>query len=611
MEQFLKNFHHRYAVDAHHYLGSHYQNRMTIFRVHAPHAQAVSVVGDFNAWDKNKNPMRRLNQEGVWEATIPNLPPYTKYKYWLKNGRKELFKQDPYAYHQETEGDTCSKVYDLSGFAFTDEEWLRKRSLNLQEPVNIYEVNFDSWRRHPDNNRYSYRHLADTLIPYVKEMGYTHLEIMPLTEYPFSGSWGYQTTGYYAITSRYGTPHDFMYFVNKAHENGLGVILDWVPSHFGKDDFALMEFDGDYLYEDPHPLKMEHRSWGTRVFNYAKAEVRSFLISNALFLLEHYHLDGLRVDAVASMLYLDYDRQEWVRNIHGGNHHLEAIAFLQDLNTEVSKHFPQVMMIAEESTDFAGVTAAVATGGLGFTYKWNMGWMNDSLSYISTDPYFRKHRHQQLTFSLVYAFSEHYILPLSHDEVVHLKKSMLSKMPGSPEEKMANLRVFYGYMLTHPGKKLSFMGMEFGQLGEWNHNQELDWWLLKKPNHRRLQTYIRDLNRLYLRNDSLWELDSWQGFRWIISDDADHNLLVFRRMNSRGQSLLVVVNFAGAAWDDYRIPAENGYYREVFNSDAKKYGGRGMRNKNLQAEASSLVLKIPALSILILKKKERNRTDVQ
>jgi 1,4-alpha-glucan branching enzyme len=611
MEKFLDQFHHRYAVDAYRYLGSHYENGIVTFRVYAPHAEAVSVVGDFNAWNKLENPMHRLNAKGVWETTITGITPYMKYKYWLKNGKKEFYKQDPYAYHQETEGETCSKIYDLRSFTYTDAKWEQQKSLNLKEPLNIYEVNFDSWRRHPDNNRYSYRILADTLLPYVHEMGYTHLEIMPLTEYPYTGSWGYQTTGYYAITSRYGPPADFMYFVNKAHELGLGVILDWVPSHFAKDDFGLIEFDGDYLYEDPHPLRMEHHSWGTRVFNYAKPEIRSFLISNALFLLEYYHLDGLRVDAVASMLYLDYDRKEWVRNIYGGNHNLEAIAFLKDLNSEVKKHFPKAMMIAEESTDFAGVTAPVSEGGLGFTYKWNMGWMNDSLNYINIDPYFRRHHHQKLTFSLVYAFSENYILPLSHDEVVHLKKSMLSKMPGNLKEKMANLRAFYGYMLTHPGKKLSFMGMEIGQLREWNHNQELDWWLLKETSHRQLWRFIGAINHFYRENDILWELDSWQGFQWINSDDADHNLLIFRRQNSKGKFFIVIINFSGCTWEGYRIETEDGFYQEVINSDLKKYGGSGLKNTNLKAEASSLVLNIPALSILILKKKERKRTDVQ
>jgi len=615
MEKFKNEFHHYFSPEAYKFLGSHCQikagRKAVTFRVYAPHADFVSVTGDFNNWNTEQNPMKKITDEGIWETVLFNIDIFSKYKYFIKNNGKELFKQDPYSYHNETDGNTCSKVYDLAE-RFTDAEWLSRRRANpiYNQPINIYEVHLGSWRRYPDNSPFCYRKLADELIEYVKKMGYTHIEIMPVMEYPFAGSWGYQVTGYYAVTSRYGTPEDFMYLVNKAHNNGIGVILDWVPAHFPKDDFGLFEFDGDYVYEDPHPLRMEHQSWGTRSFNFGKPEVKSFLISNALFYFEKYHIDGLRVDAVASMLYLDYDRTEWEPNIYGGNHNLEAIDFLKQLNTEVFKVFPDIMMIAEESTAYTNVTKPVHYGGLGFNFKWNMGWMNDTLSYIDSNPLFRRHCHNQLTFSFYYAFSENFILPISHDEVVHGKKSLLNKMPGDYWEKFANVRAFYGYMMTHPGKKLNFMGYEFGQFIEWNYQQELDWLLLKYPMHRKLHRYIRDLNRFYLDNDCLWQQDfSWEGFRWINSEDADHNVISFIRFNRQNELLLIVVNFAGVNWQNYRLGVPAGKYREVFSSDRRIYGGSGINNRICVSEPTpynyyqqSLSVELGKLSFIILKK---------
>ena len=615
MEKFRLDFHYRFSSRAYRYLGSHYTIKngrpVVTFRVYAPHAEFVSVVGDFNDWNTASHPMTKVTAEGIWEAVIEDAPVYANYKYYITNKGRDFFKQDPYSYHNETDGNTCSKVYDLSGFRFTDDEWMEKRDREpvYSKPVNIYEVHLGSWRRYPGGEPFDYRKIAEELIPYVKDMGYTHIEIMPVMEHPFSGSWGYQVTGYYAVTSRYGTPADFMYLVNEAHKNGIGVILDWVPAHFPKDDFGLIEFDGGYVYEDPHPLRMEHKGWGTRSFNYAKPEVKSFLISNAVFYFDKYHKDGLRVDAVASMLYLDYDRTEWEANIHGGNHNLEAIDFLKQLNTEVFGLFPGAMMIAEESTAFPRVTKPVHYDGLGFNFKWNMGWMNDTLSYISTDPVFRSHNHRQLTFSFYYAFSENFILPISHDEVVHGKKSILDKMPGDYWEKFANFRAFYGYMMTHPGKKLNFMGYEFGQFIEWDYRRELDWLLLKYPAHRKLRRYIRDLNRFYLKNESLWKNDfSWEGFRWIESDDAGRNVISFLRIAGKSE-LLIVVNFAGIGWERYRLGAPSGRYREVFSSDRRIYGGAGTANGTVSTEAvpshgypESLVINIGKLSFIVLKK---------
>ena len=474
----INDFHTSFTCDAYEYFGSHYdsQTRSVVFRVYAPHAEKVAVVGDFNGWNLSAHPMRKITKEGIWELVVNNVAMYQNYKYAITHRRKTFLKQDPYAYHNQTNGETSSKIYQLDGFNWTDQAWLEQRNNTgtYDKPVNIYEVNLGSWKRYKDGNVYNYRHLADKLIPYVKKMGFTHIEIMPLTEFPFDGSWGYQVTGYFSVTSRYGVPQDFMYLVNKAHQNNIGIILDWVPAHFPKDDFGLYEFDGEILYEDPEPTRQEHRSWGTRIFNFQKPEVKSFLISSAKFFFDKYHVDGLRVDAVAAMLYLNYDREQWKPNIHGGVYNLEAINFLQDLNTIIFRYYPNVMMIAEESTDYANVSKPVYMGGLGFNYKWNMGWMNDTLKYMETDPFFRVDHHNRMTFSMYYAFSENFILPISHDEVVHGKKSLLDKMPGNYEEKFANVRAYLGYMMTHPGKKLLFMGCEFGQFIEWDYKKELD-----------------------------------------------------------------------------------------------------------------------------------------
>ncbi|MGD9604946.1 MAG: 1,4-alpha-glucan branching protein GlgB [Bacilli bacterium] len=612
-DKFLYDFHNSYVTNAYDFLGCHFVKINTyVFRVYAPHAEQVSVVGDFNEWDIKRNPLKRITKEGIWEGEINEISPFTNYKYWIKNQSKQFFKQDPYGYHHETNGKTCTKVYQLNEFTFSDESWQQSKTDNkiYSGPMNIYEVHLGSWRKYRNNQPFNYRKLAVELIPYVKKMGYTHIEVMPIMEFPFEGSWGYQVTGYFSVTSRYGLPSDFMYFVNYAHEKGLGVILDWVPAHFPKDDFGLYEFDGQDVYEEPNPLRKEHENWGTRIFNFQKPEVKSFLISSALFFFDKYHLDGLRVDAVASMLYLDYDRKVSDKNMYGGNHNLEAIDFLKTLNTEVFKHFPHALMIAEESTDFAKVSHPVFLGGLGFNFKWNMGWMNDSLSYMKTEPIFRQYNHNKLTFSLMYAFSENFVLPISHDEVVHGKKSLLDKMPGNYDEKFANLRAFIGYMMTHPGKKINFMGYEFGQFKEWDYQHELDWLLLTYDKHQKLQRFVRDINLLYKLNSCLWEIDdSWDGFQWINENDENHNCLSFQRMNRKKKALVVIINFSGVTLHQYRLGVNPGTYKEVLNSDDEIYGGYNQRNNLMKTTAipchrskSSLEIDVPAFSIVIIKK---------
>ncbi len=603
---FLNNFHNRFADDAYNYLGSHYLGDYTVFRVYAPHATEVSVVGDFNGWDIGKNKMQRVDDGGIFEVKIPGVNVYDNYKYAINNNGRIIYKQDPYGYHAETSGATNSKVYNIDHFEWTDYKWMEERKYKdlYSSPVNIYEVHLGSWKRKKKNVVYNYHELADKLIPYVKKMGYNYLEILPVMEYPFDGSWGYQVSGYFGITSRYGTPDDFMYLINKAHENNIGIILDWVPAHFVKDDFALIEFDGEYLYEDPAPTKMEHRSWGTRIFNYAKPEVKSFLISSANFYFDKYHIDGIRVDAVSSMLYLDYDRDEWVPNVFGGNYNLEAIDFLKDLNTNIFGHYGNVFMIAEESTAFPGITAPVNEGGLGFNYKWNMGWMNDSLRYIATDPVFKQYDHNLLTFQLTYAFSENYILPISHDEVVHGKLSLLNKMPGTYEEKFANLKLFLGYMMTMPGKKLLFMGSEFGQFIEWNYKQELDWLLLKYPKHDEIQRYIQRLNKIYLKYSQLYEIErSWDGFGWIEADDKNANVYIYRRLNKKGQELIVFLNFSGMDRINYYVKTGNrSRYKEIFNSDEWDFGGSGIHNEEQKSQKGYIKVSCAKFSIVIMKK---------
>ena len=613
-------FHEGSNSNAYEYFGSHRKNKNTVvFRVWAPDAKNVSVTGDFNNWSETENPMKQFkNSGGVWEAEIKNIKPYDMYKYCITaaDGRT-LMKCDPYGFHMETRPGTATKYYEIDDcYEWHDEKWVEGRNgKNIYEsPVNIYEIHAGSWKQCDDGNFYSYRALADALVPYVKKMGYTHIEFMPLTEYPFDGSWGYQVTGYFAATSRYGEPKDLMYLVDKCHENGIGVILDWVPAHFPKDANGLYEFDGGPLYEYSDPRKGEHYGWGTRVFDFGKNEVRSFLMSSASFWLKKYHLDGIRIDAVASMLYLDYDRKdgEWVPNKNGGNENLEAVEFLQKLNENIFRDFPYAMMIAEESTSWPMVTKPVFSGGLGFNFKWNMGWMNDILRYFSLDGFFRKYNHDCITFSMFYAFSENFVLPISHDEVVHGKKSLIDKMPGSYDEKFAGVRAFLGYMMAHPGKKLMFMGQEFGQFIEWNYEKGLDWLLLDYPKHRALQNYFKKINEFYKANPAFWQIDySWEGFSWISSDDKDNSVIAFRRIDEKGKEIIVVCNFTNVERCDYRIGIpKKGAYKIVFNSDDVEFGGEGKGNKgklktesiNMHGFEQSISLDLPPMSAIYIKK---------
>ena len=623
LEEHMPLFHSGKDCRAYEMMGAHPEHRDGqdgyVFRVFAPNAVSVAVMGEFNGWSRTASVMQR-DDRGIWERFVPGVKQYDAYKYAIETPEGyQLDKADPYAFHSETRPGNASKVFDLDGYEWSDDGWLtwRQEHLPYEQPVNIYEVHLGSWKMHEDGSFYSYRQLADELIPYVKKMGYTHIECMPLTEHPFDGSWGYQVTGYFAATSRYGTPHDLMYFVDKAHQAGLGVIMDWVPAHFPKDGHGLVEFDGSYLYEYADPLKMEHREWGTRVFDYGKVSVRDLLFSSAMFWIEQFHMDGLRVDAVASMLYLDYNRQgEWRPNVHGGRENLEAVDFLRLLNEMVLGSHPDCMMIAEESTAWPMVTKPGYVGGLGFNFKWNMGWMNDMLCYVSADPFFRKDMHDKITFSFMYAFSENYILPLSHDEVVHGKKSLLDKMPEPYENKFASLRALYGYMTGHPGKKMLFMGGEFGQFSEWSEARGLDWMLLDYDAHRQMQEYVKQLNTFYLEYKQLWENDvDWQGFEWISHDDNVNNIIAFRRIAKDGSDLICIVNFAPVYHESYKIGVPYaGTYEEVFSSDRIEFGGSGVSNGKKRSKAEEMHgmeqvidLKIPPLSVLYFKGKKRAR----
>ena len=594
------------SCKAYELLGCHKDSDGFIFRVWAPHAKSVCVVGDFNGWDTNAPAMTHLS-DGVWEITVPDVKIYDNYKYYIeKRSGGFVYKSDPYAFHCCTRPENASKVYDLDGFGWTDEGYMRRRKSGnfFSAPMNIYEVHLGSWRQSDDGNFLSYTTVAEQLIPYVKKMGYTHIELMPVSEYPYDPSWGYQVTGYYAPTSRYGTPHDFMRFVDKCHAAGIGVILDWVGAHFPKDENGLYEFDGCCCYEYADKLKREHPEWSTRIFDYGRNEVKSFLISNAVFWLEKYHIDGLRVDAVASMLYLDYGKShgKWRANSKGGNINLEAVEFLRQLNGTVLGSDSSVLMIAEESTAYPLVTKP---DGLGFNFKWNMGWMNDMLSYMSADPLFRPGRHDNLTFSLTYAFSENYVLPLSHDEVVHGKCSLIGKMPGEYSDKFDNLRAFYGYMMAHPGKKLSFMGNEFAQFIEWNYAKGLDWGLLEYEKHKKMQTFVRDLNKFYSDTPPLWQNDTdWGGFKWISNDDKAQSIISFRRIDKSGNEILVICNFCPVKREDYRIGVpHSGTYTPVLSSDKAKYGGHGTRLRTVKSEKKafhgfddSIKVTVPPLS---------------
>ncbi|MBA3534189.1 MAG: 1,4-alpha-glucan branching protein GlgB [Ardenticatenales bacterium] len=601
----------------------------TAFALWAPGAQRVSVIGNFNGWDGRRHLMRVRGSSGIWELFIPGLVEGELYKYQLlgQNGQV-IEKADPYAFATEMRPKTASKVWNIERYEWQDAEWLRARLKRnaFQEPMNIYEAHLTSWARSPDNpDKYlDYRHLAHRLVDYVKEMGYTHIELLPITEYPYDGSWGYQVTGYFAPTSRLGTPDDFMYFVDHCHRNNIGVLVDWVPAHFPKDEHGLARFDGSALYEHSDWRLGEHKDWGTYIFNYGRNEVRNFLISSALFWLDKYHIDGIRVDAVASMLYLDYSREpgQWVPNRFGGRENLDAIEFLRQLNELTHHYHPGIITVAEESTSFPFVTRPTYLGGLGFDFKWNMGWMNDSLAYIQADPIYRKYEHNKLTFGLMYAFSEHFVLPISHDEVVHLKHSMAAKMPGDWWQQMASLRTYYGFMFTHPGKKLLFQGQDIGQWTEFNEDRSVDWHLLQHEQHRGLNRWVHDLLHLVKNEPALHEQDhSWEGFQWIDVNDWENSIISYLRFARDREDFLVVIhNFTPVVRHGYHIGVPTGgTYLEVLNSDASNYWGSGIGNQG-QIHADDqpwmgfphgMLLSLPPMSTLVLKPRREKSIEVE
>jgi 1,4-alpha-glucan branching enzyme len=557
------------------------------FAVWAPNATGVSVIGDFNEWNAQRHPMRKHIPSGIWELFVPGLTAGAIYKYHIRHRDQAFEKADPYGFAAEVPPRTASKVADLDRYTWGDNEWManRHRANALDAPISVYEVHLGSWRRPGDDPRrwLGYRELADQLVDYCRQMGYTHIELLPVSEHPFSGSWGYQTVGYYAVTSRYGEPGDFMYFVDHCHQNGIGVIIDWVPAHFPRDGHGLRLFDGTHLYEHADPRQGEHPDWGTLIFNYGRNEVKNFLLANALFWLDRYHVDGLRVDAVASMIYLDYSRGpgEWIPNEYGGRENLKAISFLKEFNEQAHLQYPGVLTVAEESTAWTGVSRPTYLGGLGFSLKWNMGWMNDTLRYMRHDPVHRKYHHDELTFSLIYAFTENFVLPFSHDEVVHGKGSLLDQAPGDLWQKFANLRLLYGYMFAHPGKKLLFMGSEFGQWNEWNYDESLQWHLLQWSSHQGLQKLVNDLNHLYRREPALHEVDfEYQGFEWIDCHNWEQSTLAFIRRARNPQDFLVAVcNFTPVPRTMHRFGVpEKCWYEEIFNSDSQYYGGSNLGN---------------------------------
>lgn len=610
-------------LDSYEKLGAHLREVDGIkgvnFSVWAPNAYKVSVIGDFNRWDVRIHPMRTHSSNGIWELFIPGIGEGEKYKFeirsYFNNYRTE--KTDPYGFYAEMRPHTASIVVDIDNYTWEDDEWMQRQKTHnpLTAPMSIYEVHLGSWRRKDHNEWLTYRELAHQLVTYVKDMGYTHIELLPVAEHPFDGSWGYQVTGYFAPTSRYGTPHDFMYFVDQCHQNGIGVILDWVPAHFPKDGHALSYFDGTHLYEHADVRQSEHPDWGTYIFNYGRHEVRNFLISNALFWLKKYHIDGLRVDAVSSMLYLDFGRKagEWIPNQYGGNENLDAVRFLQEANAVIHVECPGTMMIAEESTAWPMVSRPTYLGGLGFTFKWNMGWMHDTLHYIQRDPIYRRYHHNNLTFSLMYAFSENFVLSLSHDEVVHGKGSLINKIPGDWWQKFATLRLLHGYQMTHPGKKLMFMGGEFGQWQEWSETRSLDWHLVENfDTHRQLQSWVRDLHQLYQQEPALYQYDfDPRGFRWIEANDADNSVFSYLRF-SDDDFLVIVCNFTPVPRFNYRIGVPDwGHYQEILNSDSLHYGGSNLGNNggchsdpvHWHNYPHSLSLVLPPLGMVILKKR--------
>ncbi|MBQ3134781.1 MAG: 1,4-alpha-glucan branching protein GlgB [Oscillospiraceae bacterium] len=608
----LTTFFHGHSTTAWRYLGAHPADGGFLFRVWAPNAHRVSVFGPFNGWDPNAAPLTRADN-GIWEGFVPNLTCGEQYQYAVWDSPDHYVgKADPYALQSKH---TASVTCDLSGYTWGDKKWFTYRRTHpcYNGPLNIYEVHLGSWRRTGEGNWLSYRDVADLLVPYVKEMGYTHVEFMPITEHPLDMSWGYQCTGYFSPTARFGSPHDLMYLVDRLHQAGVGVILDWVPAHFPRDAFGLYHFDGTPTYEYADPRKGEQPEWGTNCFDWGRNEVRSFLFSSALFWLEQYHFDGLRVDAVSSMLYLDYGRgpENRTTNGYGGHENLEAISFFQDLNTLVFSAHPDVLMIAEESTAWPKVTAPVSDGGLGFNFKWNMGWMNDACHYLKMDPIYRQYHHSDLTFSLMYAFSENYILPISHDEVVHMKGSLIGKMPGDDPMKFAGVRTFYTYMLTHPGKKLMIMGSELGQFNEWHYEYSLDWHLLDYEPHQKIHEFFKSANQLYLEQPALWQRDrDWGGFEWLDADDTNGNTVSFLRRDKAGKSLVIVCNFSPVPRPGYRVGLPcAGTYQSVFDTNWSRFGGSdpgegfSLPSQPIpwQNQAQSLQFDLPAMSCVIFR----------